>query len=129
MRYQEVVRRYLSVRGASSREWAISESLVMCVEIDMSCDDLELGHGLFATASSSNHRVPQFLKVTLFRVRPEREPWVITGAVDDDPLTSGERVDVAQHQREVNEWVAGRLATLPPSTSTVITNRLQRKRD
>ncbi len=123
MRYQEVVRRYLSVRGASSREWALSDTLVMCVEIDMSP---AYARGLFANASSSHHTVGgQFLRVTLFRVPRDGEPRRIIGAGDGDALTPNESANLQAASQWVADWVTGDKDSLPDSTSTAIAQRLR----
>jgi hypothetical protein len=129
MRYGEVVRHYLSAREASSREWEISPTLVMCVELDASQDGyLTLA---VATCSSQQRRAPHLLRVTLFRVHDDSvHGWDATpvplpqsGRLDDH-----ENVAVAQHRAVIDEWVRGSREQLPPSTSTKIGDRLHQKR-
>jgi len=126
MHYQEVVRRYLSVLGASSREWALSETLVMCVELDMSAPACVRGL-FFATSSSQRSKVPQFLRVTMYRVHPERDPMLLTGEwLGEPPLTQLEETNLQAANAWIEDWMAGRRASLPDSTSVVIADRLQR---
>lgn len=132
MRYQEVVRQYLSVREGSSREWGISESLVMCVELDVSQDTYVT---LALAATSSQRRAsPQFLRITMFRLSPGDGPGI--WAWDASPVTDGEvarlddveRTTVTALRAVISEWVSGKRDRLPPSTSTAIADRLRRKR-
>lgn len=127
MRYGEVVRQYLSARKASSREWEISPSLVMCIELEASQDSY-LTQAV-AASSSQRRRAPQLLRISLFRVHDDSlHGWDATplplpqsGRLDDS-----ENVEVARYRSVIDEWVAGSRDELPPSTSTKITERLSR---
>jgi hypothetical protein len=123
MHYQEVVRRYLSVLSAISREWALSETLVLCVELDLS---QSAAHGLLASSSSQRQRGPQFLRVTMFRVRPGLAPFLLTGAGDEAPLTRVEEENFKTANQWIEHWTAGSRSALPDSTSTVVADRLRR---
>lgn len=125
MRYQDVVRQYLAAREASSREWKISETLIMCVELETSADIF--GTFAFAAASSSRRRGPQFIRVTLFRISHDREPWVVTQTTDDPTLTSEESQVVRGYRGAIRDWISGLDECLIQSTSKVITERLARR--
>jgi len=138
MRYDEVIRRYLSVRESSSREWSVGPGVIMCVEIDMSADTYV--RMSVASSSSQRRRGPQFLRVTVFRFNPnateDPETRGIHGIdisqIDRPDLGSGsgmftpdQRAIIQDLRGAINRWVKGDLDALPPSTSDVITKRLQ----
>jgi hypothetical protein len=122
MRYREVVQRYLSARGASSREWALSDTLVMCVELDMSAPSY--ARGLFATSSSQRQKGPRFVRLTMFRVYPDRKPFLLSGS-EEPPLTQIEEGNLRDVHRWVEDWICGRRDSLPPSNSTAIAECLR----
>ena len=123
MRYLDVVERFAGVLTSSSREWAVTDTLVMCTELDLSA--------MWAAArrvpahSERQPKGPMFLRVTLFRRRDEawvrHDQW----SSHQDPLTSRELDLLAIHQGVVDDWVAGRCNELPPSTSTSIADRIR----
>lgn len=143
MRYEDLVRQYLSIRNSSSREWRISDRMVMCVEIDMSADT----HVTMAVASSSSQRRSgmKFLRMTLFVAANlgERQwygvPLPLDGKIaafysDGVPRTlehveldHDERARIEWYQYQVDDWRKGMMQALPASTSTEILDKLQRK--
>ena len=133
MRYDEVVRRYLAVRQASSREWSVSPGVILCVEFDMSADSYVTMTVAFS--SSQRRRGPQFLRITVFREYKGTidEPATFHG-IDisqvgrpDLMFTADELAHIGQMRSLIDRWVKGDLAELPPSTSNTITQRLQGK--
>jgi hypothetical protein len=124
MRYQDVRDRLQQIsqaQGACSREWAVTDDLIMCVDLDMSTSLPRC-----PLHSEPTHRAwPRCLRVSFFR-RSERDEgadaWIHAGGADR--LEPVERAAVAGRQRQIHEWVVGDLAELPPSTSTVIAARL-----
>lgn len=125
MRYQHAIQQYIAIREASSREWKISPSLIMCVELEIAPDALAT-FGV-AAHSSQSRTGPRFVRVTLFRLHPEREPWVVTSESDDSSMTTEERVVIGYYQGTIRDWISGRDEDLEKSTSTVITERLARR--
>jgi len=150
MRYEDLVRQYLSIRGSSSREWKVSDRMVMCVEIDMSADT----HVTMAIASSSSQRRRgmEVLRMTIFvAVRPlkvirhegdeeapEREYHGVTLPMADDAtiflpngwmtrLEPDEVLMIQSYQSLVERWQRGQLDDLPASTSSEILDKLQRR--
>lgn len=121
MRYEEMVRQFLAARAGCSREWAISDSLVMCVELDLSVDPLRR-----ITSGSQRSQKPSFLRVTLFR-------FIDVGMVaswgpgDPEPPWEGdEAARLAEHRSDIEAWASGRLDSLPASTSTKVSMWLGR---
>jgi hypothetical protein len=118
VRYQDVIHRYLAVQEASSREWTISATLVMCLELDMSRDTyLTLA---LAAASSKQKRPHQFLRETLFRLH-------LGGITPVSDAELDEQVMIQQYRSMLDEWVMGLRDDLPLSTSSAITTRLTRR--
>jgi hypothetical protein len=132
MRYQDIVRQYLAVRAASSREWRVSPSLVMCVELDTAPD----AFGAMAVAASSTRlrRAPEFMRVTFFRRHESDGRAVFLGWSDANEhpelsrVSDEERATIAQHRIVMDRWIAGNGDLLPPSTSKAIGDWLQKKR-
>ncbi len=122
MRYADVIERFAAAREATSREWTISPSLIMCVELDMS------GDALFdMPVHSSRSGASSFLRITYFRenIKATRG-WV---AIHDLALMSLEEAAQALVYRDaIGAWVGGYAIDLPRSSSTVIAERLRRKR-
>ncbi len=134
MRYQEMVRQYLAVREASSREWGISPTLVMCVELETAAE----AYLTIAVASSSTQRrqPPRFLRVTLFRRRDSDGRTMFHGydvfhdrdlrfSLSHEHLSDAEFAAIAERKAAIALWVAGK-GDLPLSTSTMLADRLQR---
>lgn len=119
MRFQEVsdhLLQFEAVRGACSRRWQVSESLVMCTELDLA--------GYIPLSASPLHSAPSrgegpgFLRVTFVRFHGEqRHTW--TDAVRTPGLMNqAEQNIVATYRGLVREWVLGDRKSLPPSNVT-----------
>lgn len=122
MLYRSVIDSYAAIRQASSREWQISGSLVMCVELDMSMD----GYLEVPAHSSRNQKGSQFLRIAYFRRNDDATGgWI---PMSDVALASpAEREFIEDYRRSVERWIQGQ-ADLSPSTSRAIADRLRRKR-
>ncbi len=127
MRYQEAIQKYLAARQASSREWRLSDTLVMCVELDASPADA-FGTITMAEHSSQRRRGPRFVRITLFRLGVDSaRGWDATEVDTQRGLSREEFMVLDAQRRVVEDWISGRLDLLPPSTSTVIADRLARR--
>lgn len=121
MRYEEMVRQFLAAREGCSREWAISDSLVMCAELDLSVDPLRR-----ITSGSQRSHKPSFLRVTLFRFL---DVGMVASWGPGDPLPrweGDEAVRVQEYRSAIEAWAAGKLDALPASTSTKVSMWLGR---
>jgi len=126
LRYQDAIQQYLSVRAASSREWRISDTLVMCVDLDVSQE--ALGTVTMAEHSSQRRRGPRFVRMTMFRLGDDSARGWDATEVDTQRGLSREEYLLYDHQRRVvHDWISGLRDSLPDSTSTVISDRLSRR--
>lgn len=123
MRYPEVcarVEQFIAAREACGREWTISESLVMCVQLDVA----RLAAMVMPVAHSSSRthgRWPSGLRVTMFWFGPSgvTRCWVDDPGVDPaTDISTGERATIADYRTMVGQWVVGKAQDLPPSNST-----------
>jgi hypothetical protein len=132
VRYDEVIRRYLSVREASSREWSLSPALVMTVEVDMSADTyVTMAVG---ASSSQRRRGPQLLRVTVFRAfynGPDGDSFhgidISQVSRPDLMFKADEVAAIEQWKAVIDRWARGAIDDLPPSTSRVLMDRLSRR--
>ncbi len=118
MRYQDVCTRLeqlLVARSECSREWAISDSVVMWVEFDIAAAvriSLAIpGH----TEPRHMTRTPRLVKVMFFDLGGLR--------VLRESMTTTEQLRIDVLQRSIDGWVSGECEALPPSTSSVISER------
>lgn len=125
MRFKEIgdhLLQFEAVRGACSREWQITGSLVMCTELDLSnyC-----GLPVSPTATMQE-RSASFLVISFFRFSPMGRPQVWADRGDHvEMFIEIERGRVAGYRRMIQQWVAGDLVSLSPSTSTRVAQRLR----
>lgn len=121
MLYRDVIAGFAAARGAASREWRISPTLVMSVELDMSIDAMEI------PAHSSRRQEMTFLRIAFFRQSDEATSgWVPVH--DVTMMSQDEAASVLIYRDTVGAWVTGYMVELPRSTSTVIADRLRPKR-
>lgn len=117
MRYPDVLaafEAFVVARNACSREWKISEAVVMCLEFDIfAAARLSM---LIPSHTEGRAGMGRMIKITYFDRNAMR--------VDAGQLTPPERVTAAARQEEVDLWMKGGTA-LPVSTSSVIADRLR----
>jgi len=120
MRYKAMcdsLQAFLAARDTVTREWALSKSTVMCLEVDLGgavrmvawpCATLPGD-----TSGAKLIRVSYFdevgLPVPLGRLQPKE-------------LVSAKEIQVA-----INQWISGDREELPTSTSTRMADRLKRR--
>lgn len=119
MRYREVCERFrvlVDARTACSREWRLSETVVMCVEFDI----FEAARMEIAPLEHSRpyQRISPFIRVVFFDAK-------LAVRIDASQLSPPELVRAAELRTIVNAWASDELEQLPPSTSTVIAERLR----
>ena len=116
MRYQEVCDRFqtfASARAEAAREWKLSNSVVMLAEFDVfAASRASLAIPIHSELNAG--RVPRLLRVAFFDTSPGNL------RVEIGSLTPPELVQAAEYQATLNDWVAGRIAELPPSTSRLL---------
>jgi hypothetical protein len=124
MRYSDVCEVFATAAAAHascSREWKISDTLVMCLEFDITSmtraprpDHSDRGNG------------PRLLRMTMFR-KCSGGQWCSWRDLDPQAAAISEDENAcAWHYREaVVGWVND-LADLPASTSTVVSERVSR---
>ena len=128
MRFQDVgthLLQFEAVRGACSREWRISDTLVMCTELDLS--DYSAMPVSPLHTSPQRGAAPGFLKISFFRFGPGEavRSWADPGEDASGMMGPAERGAVVHYRISIREWVMGDRPGLPASTSTRITRRLR----
>lgn len=131
MRYQDVVylfEEFAKARSHCSREWLISDTLVMCVEVDMT--------SMTSMALPNHSRRDAVPGIGILRVsyhRFDAEDLVMSWCDDAPSPAKGwgylvqdeERRAVYDRRCSVTSWAMGKVDELPPSTSTKIADRLR----
>ncbi len=119
MRYREVCDRFrdlVAARDACSREWQISDAVVLTVEFDI-YEAARMEVGSLEHSRPTTRNLP-YVRMVLFDAR-------LAKRIDTAQLTPPELVTLAEMSRMVTAWASGELDVLPDSTSSVIAERLR----
>jgi hypothetical protein len=128
MRFQKVSEHLLqfeAVRGACSREWQVSDSLVMCAELDLAG---YAGPATSPEASTRRRGAPSFLRISFVRFWPEGNGYSwIDGCLPAGNLSQAEEGVISTYQTIIHEWITDARSGLPPSTSSRLADRYRNK--
>ena len=104
----------LAARDTCSREWGISDHVVMLVEFDIFSAARMAVPGHTETRHGARPNRP--IRITFFDRNAVR--------IDVGSLAPADLKRIAEHAAIVDDWCAGRLAAMPASSSTLIADRL-----
>jgi hypothetical protein len=111
------------VQEACSREWRISDTLVMCVELDMAA----LAKAPTVAPGHSVRKHCSFIRLSFVRFSPG---GAVAVCDDDIGMPAAERERIAAYQDTVRRWLIGGLETngggLPESDSTRVASQYRR---
>jgi|SRR5882724_3118629 len=117
MRYRELADYYsafTTAREAVKREWKLSGTTVMCVEVDLGAASALKALPLATQPASP----PSFIRVSYFDT--------VGLPVSLARLSSAEIAVAKEMQLAVNRWMCGEIEALPTSTSTRLADRFRR---
>lgn len=121
MRYQDVsdaIERMSSVMVVCSREWKLSPSTVMCLEVNVFSALRPASMPEHSDVNVGSYR--RHLRVTFFDGYGNQKVFGEMTAID--------MRSASEYQATIDQWMLGKLDTLPPSSSSVVSERLRRRR-
>jgi hypothetical protein len=121
MRHQDVrvlLQQLIIARDECSREWRLSDTVVMCLEFDLFWAMTPWSRSVPEHSERRHGVPPQLVKITFFDVPS-------TSRVEEESLSPPARALAAELRTMVSDWVCGRIDRMPPSTSTALSIRLR----
>lgn len=129
MRYSQIRTLYekmVAAQAACSREWRISDTLVMCVEFDMYAAMSESHANPDHSDRDVRAQLGPMMRVSMFGTRAIGTLRMVgSDQLRLQGYSDAECNEASRRRRLVDDWMMGNSDELPPSTSSLIADRLR----